>query len=144
MRVDVIMTATDCIFCKIISHDLSARILGETMHSVSFLDAFPLAKGHVLVVPKNHRQKIQDMSKEENADLFSLAREMLFKVDSVTGATLMAVHNGKDAGQDVPHVHVHLVPRSIDDSAGAIHGMFNSNLTLSDSELDELYNKLRI
>ncbi|MCH9658808.1 HIT family protein [archaeon] len=138
------MTTTDCIFCKIISRNLSAKILGETMHSISFLDAFPLAKGHVLVVPKNHRQKIQNMSKEENSDLFSLAREMLFKVDSVTGATLMAVHNGKDAGQEVPHVHVHLVPRRIDDSAGAIHSMFNSDLVLSESELDELYDKLKI
>ncbi len=138
------MTATDCIFCKIALRDLSARILGETTHSISFLDAFPLAKGHVLVVPKNHHQKIQNMSKEENTDLFSLAREMLFKVDSVTGATLMAVHNGKDAGQEVPHVHVHLVPRSIDDSAGAIHSMFDSDVALSESELDELYNKLKI
>ena len=137
------MTTPDCIFCKIISRDLSAKILGETTHSISFLDAFPLAKGHVLVVPKNHRQKIQNMSKEENSDLFSLAREMLFKVDSVTGATLMAVHNGKDAGQEVPHVHVHLVPRSADDSAGAIHSMFNSDLALSESELDELYDKLK-
>ena len=138
------MMATNCIFCKIISRDLSARILGETAHSVSFLDAFPLAKGHVLVVPKNHHQKIQNMSKEENADLFSLAREMLFKVDSVTGATLMAVHNGKDAGQEVPHVHVHLVPRSVNDSAGAIHSMFDSDIALSEPELDELYNKLKI
>ena len=134
----------DCIFCKIISGDVSAKILNETAHSISFLDAFPLAKGHVLVIPKNHHQKIQDMSKEENADLFSLVHTMLSKVDSVTGATLVAAHNGKNAGQEVPHVHVHLVPRSIDDSAGAIHSMFDSDLTLSASELDELCDKLRI
>ena len=84
------------------------------------------------------------MSKEENADLFSLVHAMLSKVDSMTGATLMAVHNGKDAGQEVPHVHVHLVPRSINDSAGAIHSMFDSDLTLTESELDELHNKLKI
>ena len=134
----------DCIFCKIISGDVSAKILNETAHSISFLDAFPLAKGHVLVIPKNHHQKIQDMSKEENADLFSLVHTMLSKVDSVTGATLVAAHNGKNAGQEVPHVHVHLVPRSIDDSAGAIHSMFDSDLTLSASELDELCDRLRI
>jgi histidine triad (HIT) family protein len=134
----------DCIFCKIISGDVSAKILNETAHSISFLDAFPLARGHVLVIPKNHHQKIQDMSKEENADLFSLVHTMLSKVDSMTGATLVAVHNGKNAGQEVPHVHVHLVPRSIDDSAGAIHSMFGSDLTLSASELDELFDKLKI
>ena len=134
----------DCIFCKIISGDVPAKILNETDHSISFLDAFPLAKGHVLVIPKKHHQKIQDMSKEENADLFSLVHTMLSKVDSMTGATLMAVHNGKNAGQEVPHVHVHLVPRSTNDSAGAIHSMFDSDLTLSGSELDELYDKLKI
>jgi len=134
----------DCIFCKIISGGIPAKILKETSNSVSFLDAFPLAKGHVLVMPKNHHQKIQDMSPEENTDLFSLVHLMISKVDAITGATLVAVHNGKEAGQEVPHVHVHLVPRSADDSAGTIHSMFDSTLKLSESEIEELYNKLKI
>jgi len=134
----------DCIFCKIISGDIPAKFLKETSDSVSFLDAFPLAKGHVLVIPKKHHQRIQDMTSEENTDLFSLVHEMVSKVDSVTGSTLVAVHNGEEAGQEIPHVHVHLVPRSKNDSAGAIHSMFNSSLTLSESEMDELYNTLKI
>jgi len=134
----------DCIFCKIISGEISANILKETPDSVSFLDAFPLAKGHVLVIPKNHRQKIQDMSIEENTDLFSLVHSMISKVDSMTGSTLVAIHNGIDAGQEVPHVHVHLVPRSKDDSAGTIHSMFNSCLKLSDSEINDLCDKLKV
>ena len=134
----------DCIFCKIISRKIPAKILSESLNSISFLDAFPLAKGHVLVIPKNHHQKIQDMSKEENADLFSLVHQMISKVDSLYGSTLLAVHNGKDAGQEVPHVHVHLVPRRKDDSAGAIHNMFNSSLNLSESDIEELYDKLKI
>ena len=134
----------DCIFCKIITGNIPAKILKETSYSISFLDAFPLAKGHVLVIPKNHHQKIQDMSNDENTDLFSLVHLMISKVDSITGATLVAVHNGKDAGQEVPHVHVHLVPRSISDSAGTIHSMFNNTLIISESEIEELYNKLKI
>ena len=134
----------DCIFCKIIAGDITAKILKETLNSISFLDAFPLAKGHVLVIPKNHHQKIQDMSPEENTDLFSLVHLMISKVDALTGATLVAVHNGKEAGQEVPHVHVHLVPRSVNDSAGTIHSMFDSTLKLSESEIEELYNKLKI
>ena len=133
----------DCIFCKIISGNIPAKILKETTQSISFLDAFPLAKGHVLVIPKNHHQKIQDMSKDENTDLFLLVHEMMSKVDSISGATLVAVHDGIDAGQEVPHVHVHLVPRSKDDSAGPIHSMFDSSLNLSESELDDIYNKLK-
>lgn len=134
----------DCIFCKIITGNIPAKILKETSRSISFLDAFPLAKGHVLVIPKNHHQKIQDMSNDENTDLFSLVHLMISKVDSITGATLVAVHNGKDAGQEVPHVHVHLVPRSISDSAGTIHSMFNNTLKISETEIEELYNKLKI
>ena len=134
----------DCVFCKIISGEISTKILNETANSISFLDAFPLAKGHVLVIPKKHHQKIQDMGEKENNDLFSHVSLMASKVDSMTGATLIAIHNGKDAGQEVPHVHVHLVPRSNGDSAGAIHSMFDSGLKLSESELDELYNKLKI
>ena len=133
----------DCIFCKIISGNIPAKILKETTLSISFLDAFPLAKGHVLVIPKNHHQKIQDMSKDENTDLFLLVHEMMSKVDSISGATLVAVHDGIDAGQEVPHVHVHLVPRSKDDSAGPIHSMFDSSLNLSESEVDDIYNKLK-
>ncbi len=134
----------ECIFCKIVAGEIPAKILKETTNSISFLDAFPLAKGHVLVISKNHHQKIQDMSPEENSDLFSLVYLMISKMDALTGATLVAVHNGKEAGQEVPHVHVHLVPRSVDDSAGTIHSMFDSTLKLSESEIEDLYKKLKI
>ena len=132
----------DCIFCKIISGQIPSKIIQETTYSVAFLDAFPLAKGHTLVIPKNHHVKIQDMSNEENSDLFSLVHKVLSKVDRLTGATLVAIHNGKDAGQEIPHVHVHLVPRNAGDSAGPIHSMFNS-VKFSDSEIEQVYNKLK-
>ena len=134
----------DCIFCKIISRQIPAKILNETSHSICFLDAFPLTKGHVLVIPKNHHKKIQDMSSSENSDLFSLVHVMMSKVDSITGSTLIAIHNGETAGQEIPHVHVHLVPRSESDSAGPIHSMFNSSLNLSNSEIEKYYNLLKI
>lgn len=134
----------DCIFCKIISGEIKTKFLKETRLSVSFLDAFPLATGHVLVIPKNHHKKIQDMSVEENTDLFSLVHQMISNVDKITGSTLVAIHNGEDAGQEIPHVHVHLVPRSKNDSAGAIHSMFSSSVNLSESEMDKLYDKLKI
>lgn len=134
----------DCIFCKIISGDIPVKILKETSKSISFLDAFPLAKGHALVIPKKHHKKIQDMTGEENTDLFSLVHEIMPKIDSMTGATLVAIHNGEDAGQEIPHVHVHLIPRDKNDSAGPIHSMFESSLKLSDSENNAICEKLKI
>ena len=132
----------DCIFCKIISGQIPVKLIQETNHSFAFLDAFPLAKGHTLVIPKKHHVKIQDMSSEENSDLFSLVHKVLQKVDNLTGATLVAIHNGKDAGQEIPHVHVHLVPRATGDSAGPIHSMFDS-VKFSDLEIEQIYDKLQ-
>ena len=131
----------DCIFCKIVSGQIPSRLIEQTTMSMAFLDAFPLAKGHTLVIPKNHHAKIQDMSSEENADLFSLVHGVLPKVDAITGSTLVAIHNGKEAGQEIPHVHVHLVPRTSGDSAGPIHSMFDS-VNFSDLEIEEIYKKL--
>ena len=133
----------DCVFCKIINGEIKTKIIKETSKSIAFLDAFPLTKGHTLVIPKNHHKKIQDMSTDENSDLFSLVHEIISRVDTLTGATLVAVHNGKEAGQEIPHVHVHLVPRTSSDGAGAIHSMFNQTSKLSDSEIDEVYQKLK-
>ena len=134
----------DCIFCKIVSKEIPTKILVETESCIGFLDAFPLAKGHVLVIPKNHYEKLQDLPTDINTEVFSTVPNLISKVDSLTGATLVAIHNGKDSGQDIPHVHVHLIPRSNDDSAGAVHSMFSQKPELSDSEIDELCSKLRI
>lgn len=133
----------DCIFCKISSGEIPTKIITETKNSIAFLDAFPLTKGHTLVIPKNHHEKIQNMSSEENSDLFSTVHKIISKVDKLTGATLVAVHNGREAGQEIPHVHVHLVPRSSDDSGGPIHCLFDSTLNVSDSELNQIYEKLK-
>ena len=134
----------NCIFCNIASKEIPAKILVETEFCIGLLDAFPLAKGHVLVIPKNHYEKLQDLPTNINTEVFSTVHNLISKVDSLTGATLLAVHNGKDSGQEIPHVHVHLIPRSKDDSAGAVHSMFSHKPELSESEIEELCNKLRI
>ena len=134
----------DCIFCKIISKEIPAKILYEDDDSISFLDAFPVAKGHTLVIPKKHFAKIQDMPSDLNQKLFDSVHKMINKVDALEGSTLVAVHNGKESGQEVPHVHVHLIPRSITDSAGPVHSMFKNKIELSDSEYETLVNELKI
>ena len=134
----------DCIFCKIISKEIPTKILVETDSCLGFLDAFPLAKGHALVIPKNHYEKIQNMPKELNIELFTMVHELISKIDSLTGSTLVAVHNGKESGQEIPHVHVHIIPRSKTDSAGAVHSMFKNDIKLTDVESSELCQNLKI
>jgi histidine triad (HIT) family protein len=133
----------DCIFCKIISKEIPAKILYEDEDTIAFLDAFPVAKGHTLVIPKQHYAKIQDLPSEINEKLFNTVHKMIPKVDSLQGSTLVAIHNGKDSGQEVPHVHVHLIPRSNSDSAGPVHSMFTDKIELTDSEIDSLCNQLK-
>ena len=133
----------DCIFCKIISKEIPAKILYEDEDTIAFLDAFPVAKGHTLVIPKQHYAKIQDLPSEINEKLFNTVHKMIPKVDSLQGSILVAIHNGKDSGQEVPHVHVHLIPRSNNDSAGPVHSMFTDKIELSDSEIDSLCNQLK-
>ena len=134
----------DCIFCKIASKEIPTKILVETELCIGFLDAFPLAKGHALVIPKKHYEKLQDLPTNINTEVFSTVHSLISKVDTLTGATLVAVHNGKESGQEIPHVHVHLIPRSKDDSAGAVHSMFSEKPNLSESDIEELCSKLRI
>lgn len=134
----------DCIFCKIVRREIQAKIITESTHSIAFLDAFPLARGHTLVVPKKHYSKLQDVSFEDNLDLFSLVHDLIPTVDKFTGATLLASHNGKDAGQEVPHVHIHLIPRNADDSAGPIHSMFSKRPKLSEKEFDDILLQMKV
>ena len=133
----------DCIFCKIVSKEIPTKILYEDEYTIAFLDAFPVAKGHTLVIPKQHYAKIQDLPSEINEKLFNTVHKLIPKVDSLQGSTLVAIHNGKDSGQEVPHVHVHLIPRSNSDSAGPVHSMFTDKIELTDSEIDSLCNQLK-
>lgn len=133
----------DCIFCNIASGKIPAKKIHETDRTLAFLDAFPLAKGHLLVIPKTHYSKIQEMTEDDNADLFESVRVLTGKVERLGPSSLIAIHNGKEAGQEVPHVHVHLIPRRLGDGAGPVHSMFANRPKLSESELDEIIKTLK-
>ena len=133
----------DCIFCKIISKEIPAKILYEDEYSISFLDAFPITKGHTLVIPKKHFAQIQDMSPDVNQKLFDTVHKMIKKIDSVSGSTLVLIHNGKDSGQEIMHVHVHLIPRGVDDSGDNLDLMFKNKIKLTDDEINDLCAKIK-
>ena len=70
------MQNANCIFCRIVSGKIKARIISENNHALAFLDAFPLSPGHTLVVPKVHYSKIQDMDEKYSSAVFSLTCEL--------------------------------------------------------------------
>jgi len=122
---------------------IPARKIMETEKTLAFLDAFPLTKGHTLVITKNHYVKIQEMKKEDNIDLFDTVRVMAGRTERLASSSLIAIHNGKESGQEVPHVHVHIIPRNTSDGAGPVHSMFRQRPKLTDSEFEDLAQKLR-
>jgi len=132
----------DCIFCNIVNGKIPYRKITETEKSLAFLDAFPLTRGHTLVIPKRHYIKIQEMSKEENADLFEVVRLLTEKMERLAPSSLVAIHNGKESGQEIPHVHVHIIPRKTEDSVGPVHSMFNQKLNLTNDEFNYIVEKL--
>jgi histidine triad (HIT) family protein len=135
----------NCIFCKIVNEGTSARIIDQNDRAIAFLDAFPLSVGHTLIVPKLHYSKVQDMDKEYSSDVFNLLWKVSGAVEKVAGvnASTIAIHNGREAGQEVPHVHVHIIPRSLRDGAGPVHSMFKERPKLSPKELDLMLQSIK-
>jgi histidine triad (HIT) family protein len=138
------MQDPNCIFCKIIAREIPARVLMQNEKAMALLDAFPLAPGHSLVIPKLHYAKVQQMSQQDALAMFEIVWKLTGAVEtgSQVNASTIAIHNGREAGQEVPHVHVHIVPRKKGDGAGAIHSMFKVKPKLSSQEMGSLYEKI--
>ena len=107
----------DCIFCKIIKGEIPCTKVYEDEEHLSFLDIAPANKGHCLVIPKKHSETTLDMNKEELCRLIAVVNKVtagVVKALKPDGYNLF-VNNKKAAGQLVPHVHFHIVPRFKDD-----------------------------
>lgn len=137
------MGINSCVFCQIVNGKMEARKIYETEHSMAVLDAFPLKEGHTLVISKAHKTKIQELSKEENSDIFSTLHFLTDRIEKAaeSDSTLIAIHNGKQAGQEIPHVHIHIIPIKKTDKSTAIHSMFQKE-KFSDTELDIVWKKM--
>ncbi len=110
----------DCIFCKIVAGQIpSARVL-EDETKLAFMDIGPLAPGHVLLIPKKHYQDFTGMPAEEAGELLSALPRLGAAVAKATKADGFNIFqaNGACAGQVVPHVHFHIIPRHVGDGHG--------------------------
>jgi len=115
-----------CVFCRILNGELGGYIVYRDQYTAAFLDAHPLAVGHTLVVPLRHAQRFQELSEEEACALSKTLLKISRAVSKAFGASALTigVNDGPDAGQFVPHVHVHVVPRWRDDGGELIHAIF--------------------
>jgi len=135
---------TDCVFCRIVDGDLPSRTVYEDESVTAFLDANPLAEGHTLVVPSDHYGTVGEMPDETRDAVFTAAGRLASVVERSVDAdaTTIGMNNGRAAGQEVPHAHVHLVPRSDGDGAGPLHALDWPRPDPSDDRLDDIAERI--
>jgi histidine triad (HIT) family protein len=113
---------SDCTFCQIIKKQSSASIVYEDEHVIAFLSNRPVNEGHTLVAPKRHYENIYEISEEEVAYLFKIAKRVAHAVKDamVVEGIRIVQNNGRAAGQVIFHLHIHVIPMEPDDDF--VHG----------------------
>jgi len=108
----------DCIFCEIVEGDAPAWKVYEDEHFVAFLNINPATKGHILVVPKEHYPQLLDLPEHELKHIMKVVQEVADSVIEATDADGFNVlqSNNPVAGQEIFHMHFHIIPRYHGDS----------------------------
>jgi len=126
---------SDCIFCKIINGEIPSAKVFENEHVLAFLDISQVTKGHTLVIPKLHNENIFDLEPESARNLFEAVPKIANAIKDEFNPLGMNIlqNSGKQAGQEVFHLHLHLLPRyGSGDGFGAVWKTHNSEYTPSD------------
>ena len=102
----------NCIFCKIARHEIPAKIVFENEKIIAFHDLKLAAKIHVLVIPKQHSAYLHEMSTSELSimpELFMGIQKVAHTLNIANSGYRVLINNGKDAGQEIFHVHAHVL-----------------------------------
>ena len=138
------MSASDCIFCAIVAGLAPAARVFDDDDCLAFMDIQPLARGHVLVIPKRHAENLFDLEADEAAAVARTSKQLAHALRTVLepeGLRLFQL-NGAAAGQTVFHYHTHLLPRNADEpdvNPAALHGRKPADR----AELEELAGRIR-
>ena len=103
---------SECLFCRIVAGDVAAATVFEDELSLAFLDHRPLFPGHCLLIPKTHYETLADLPEDLTGPLFGNARLLAGSVEQAmqSEGSFVAINNR--VSQSVPHLHIHIVPRS--------------------------------
>ena len=113
----------DCIFCRIVRGDAPCDPVHEDEHTLTFMDLFPVAEGHTLIVPKRHYPNLLEADEKSLLAVSANSRRLALAIRQALGPDGIGVHqlNGAAAGQTVFHYHMHLIPRNDGDPV-TLHG----------------------
>jgi histidine triad (HIT) family protein len=124
------------IFTKIVKGEIPCNKIAEDENFLAFLDIFPLAKGHVLVIPKKETDYIFDIEDQEYKDFWLFAKKVAKAVNKAIPCERVGV---AVIGLEVPHAHIHLIPlQSVEDI-----NFSKPKLKLESSEFEEIAAKIR-
>ena len=136
------MKDENCIFCKLANGDIPTATVYEDEDFRVILDANPAAKGHALILPKEHYANLYEIDDELAGKSMILAKKMITKLTKALGCDGYNIvqNNGEAAGQTVFHFHMHLIPRKAGDQAVPEW----EHLSLSDDEMKEICDKMKM
>ncbi|PIR04231.1 MAG: HIT family hydrolase [Candidatus Magasanikbacteria bacterium CG11_big_fil_rev_8_21_14_0_20_39_34] len=128
---------TDTIFDKILSGEIPNYTVYEDENVLAFLDIFPLSKGHTVVIPKKGSTSLLDYSDEDLMGLLPGVKQAMAKIKAVLqpDGFNIGINDGPVAGQSVPYLHVHIIPRWENDGGGSLHSIVKNP---SDVPLEDL------
>ncbi len=131
---------TETVFDAIVRGDIPCHKLYEDERVLCFLDIQPLTRGHALVIPKRGAPKLQDLDPADAAQIMVAAQRVIPVLLDAVGAldATLAIHDGPTAGQEVPHVHLHIIPRNQGDGGGPVHSLFAARPHVDGDELARL------
>ena len=107
-----------CVFCEIIKRKSPAHIVYENDKLISFLDIEPINEGHVLIVPKQHVDTIEELSDETLTDIMGVAKKIVTALKDIYGNEGYSIMQNGGAFNDVGHYHLHIFPRYSGDGFG--------------------------
>jgi len=129
-----------CVFCKIVKGELPSNIVYEDDINMVFLDIYPVSKGHLLVIPKEHFESLNDTPERILARTWLLASILgrIYRDYLEAPGVNIVTNSGRAAGQEVFHFHVHVIPRW-----GRWMGFWGGRHRLSDAEANEVLDMWR-
>jgi histidine triad (HIT) family protein len=106
------MSEDDCVFCKIVNGDMESEVVHDEDEVLAFKDMSAKAPAHVLVVPKQHVSSLEEIGKlpdDVTKRIYEVAQEVAEKMDVAESGYVFRINNGRDAGQEVFHLHAHVM-----------------------------------
>jgi len=128
-----------CVFCDIVQRVIESQVIYEDDEFIAILDKYPISIGHTLVMPKKHYARVNDLTDKQFCALYLRVHALNRLITTRLGAAAshISINDGAAANQLVPHVHVHIIPRNVDDHVG-----FTARKLLRADEMDGIRNKL--